>query len=223
MDGGRPRTALLLKPAHPTVRIAPCINDVLFFPRQNMAAGTPYSIRFYLQLLIAVILVPMLVLVAYLAWHYGSASRRTIEAERLDVVSNLTHLVDREIKATSGFLAGLATSPGLQTGNPEAQHRVTDVVLRAGFTGLAVFDLSRQLVFSEPAAIRPAFADIGEVGVAPILDGREFHVSNLVRAEDARLFLVSVPVRAEGKVAFVLSGALPVQRLQKLFAEPAAS
>lgn len=82
------------------------------FPRRH---GPPraFSIRSYLQVLIAAILLPMLVLVAYLAWHYGTASRRTIEAERLDVVSNLRHLIDREIQATSGFLSGIATSSGL--------------------------------------------------------------------------------------------------------------
>jgi hypothetical protein len=197
----------------------PSMNDMLSSSRHNTAVGTAYSIRSYLQLLIAAILVPMLVLVAYLAWNYGSASRRTIEAERLDVVSNLTHLIDREIKATSGFLTGIATSPRLQAGSAETQHRVTNVVLGAGFVGLAVFDPSNRLIFSEPAAIKPAFADTGAVGMPAILGGREFHVSNFVAAGDAKLFLVSVPIMVEGKVAYVLSGALPVQRLQKLFAE----
>ncbi len=142
------------------------MNDMLSSSRHNTAVGTAYSIRSYLQLLIAAILVPMLVLVAYLAWHYGSASRRTIEAERLDVVSNLTHLIDREIKATSGFLTGIATSPGLQAGSAETQHRVTNVVLGAGFVGLGIFDPSNRLIFSEPAAVKPAFADPGAVGVA---------------------------------------------------------
>jgi hypothetical protein len=91
---------------------------LLSFPRQNSAVGTTYSTRSYLQLLIAAILLPMIVLVAYLAWHYGGAGRRIIEAERLDVVSNLTHLIDREIKATSGFLTGIATSPGCKPAIP---------------------------------------------------------------------------------------------------------
>jgi hypothetical protein len=78
-------------------------------------------------------------------------------------------------------------------------------------------------MFSEPAAIRPAFADPGAVGVAAILGGQEFHVSNLVTAGDAKMFLVSVPIMVEGKVGFVLSGALPVRRLQKLFAESGLS
>jgi len=143
----------------------------------------------------------MLVLVAYPAWHCGSASRRIIEAERLGVVSNLTHLIDREIKATSGLLTGIAMSPGLQSGNPETQHRVTNVVLDAGFVELGVFDPSNRLVFSGPPTIRPAFADPGAVGVAAILGGQEFHVSNLVTVGDAKLFLVSVPIMVKGKIA----------------------
>ena len=45
----------------------PSMNSLLSFPRQNSAVGTTHSIRSCLQLLIAAILVPMLVLVAYLA------------------------------------------------------------------------------------------------------------------------------------------------------------
>lgn len=208
-----------LKRAFPTAKILQSISNFFSPSRQDMAVGTAYSIRSYLRLLIAAILVPMIVLVAYLAWNHGTASRRTIEAERLDVVNNLSHLIDREIKETSGFLTGIATSPGLQAGHAETQRRVTNVVLGAGFVGLAIFDPTSRLIFSEPEAIKPAFADIGAVGVDAILGGRQFHVSNLVAAGGAKLFLVSVPIMVDGKVASVLSGALPVQRLQKLFAE----
>jgi hypothetical protein len=187
--------------------------------RRDATPGAAFSIRSYLQVLIAAILLPMLVLVAYLAWHYGSASRRTIEAARLDVVSNLTHLAQREIQATAGFLSGVATSPGLQAGNPDAQQRVTRVAVAAGFFGVGIFDTSGQLVFSGPAAATPVFADTAVAGVPEILGGRKQYVSDLVMAGDARLFIVSVPIMVDGRVAFVLAGALPVQRLQKLFAE----
>jgi hypothetical protein len=195
------------------------MNGLLSFLRRDSAAGAAFSIRTYLQVLIAAILLPMLVLVAYLAWHYGSASRRTIEAERLDVVTNLTHLIDREIQATVGFLTGIATSPGLQAGNPDTQRRVTNVVLGAGFRGLGVFDASGRLIFGEPASIKAAFADADAAGVPAILGGAKFHVSDLVVTPDAKLFTVAAPIVVDGRVAFVLVGALPAQRLQKLFAE----
>jgi hypothetical protein len=77
---------------------------------------------------------------------------------------------------------------------------VTNVVLDAGFVGLGVFDPSNRLVFSGPAAIRPAFADPGAAGVAAILGGQEFHVSNLVTVGDAKLFLVSVPIKSRARL-----------------------
>jgi hypothetical protein len=113
----------------------------------------------------------------------------------------------------------MATSPGLQAGSPDTQHRVTNVALAAGFVGLGIFDASGRLIFNEPAAIRPAFADPAIAGVAAILGGSKFHVSDLIRPGDAKLFIVSVPVVVDGHVAYVLAGALPAQRLQKLFAE----
>jgi len=69
-----------------------------------------FTIRSYLLLMIAAIILPMMALVAILAWDYGAAGRRTIEAERLDVANNLMHLMDREIQANEGFLAGVAAS-----------------------------------------------------------------------------------------------------------------
>ena len=47
----------------PDCQLMPSMNSLLSFPRQNSAVGTTYSIRSCLQLLIAAILVPMLVLV----------------------------------------------------------------------------------------------------------------------------------------------------------------
>ena len=77
-------------------------------PPGKFAAGL-FTIRSYLLLLIAAVIVPMMVLVAILAWDYGTAGRRTIEAERLDTVNNVKHLMDREIQSAAGFLNGLAT------------------------------------------------------------------------------------------------------------------
>src|SRR3954452_19884786 len=83
------------------------------------------SIRAYLMLLIAAVLVPMLVLAGVLAWHYGDAERRTIEAQRVDVANNLVHLLDRDVEAMAGFLGGISLAPGLQAGDPEVLRAAT--------------------------------------------------------------------------------------------------
>jgi hypothetical protein len=62
------------------------------------------SIRSYLLLLIVALLGPMLVLAGVLAWHYGSAGRRTIGAERVHVANNLAGLIDRQIGTTPGVI-----------------------------------------------------------------------------------------------------------------------
>ena len=51
-----------------------------YLPPRPQAMYGFVSIRSYLLLLIAAILIPMLALAAVLAWQYAPAARRTIEA-----------------------------------------------------------------------------------------------------------------------------------------------
>ena len=89
-----------------------------------------FTIRSYLLLMIAAIILPMMTLVAILAWDYGAAGRRTIEAERLDVVNNLMHLMDRDIQANEGFLAGVAAS----LAGPRIPETVVTSAMASGFS-----------------------------------------------------------------------------------------
>jgi hypothetical protein len=179
------------------------------------------SIRGYLLLLIAAILVPMLVLAGVLAWHYANASRRTVEAVRLDVANNLTYLIDREIGGMAGFLNGIATSPNLRLGEPTTLHRIVEVARTHGFQSLGVFDPSGRLLFASPSDGPIPFASGDRAGVKEILAGKPFYASNLQLIGNNRpgLFYISVPIVADGKVAYVLSGGVLPTQLQGLFAE----
>jgi hypothetical protein len=176
------------------------------------------SIRAYLMLLIAAVLVPMLVLAGVLAWHYGDAERRTIEAQRIDVVNNLVHLIDRDVQTMAGFLGGVALSPGLQAGDPEVVRNVAVQAREHGFQSLAMFDRSGRLVVSV-LGDRPASADAA--GVAAVVGGQRLFVSTLQIAAEGRpgLFYVSVPVVRDGQVVLVVSGGVALPRLQQLFVE----
>ncbi len=180
-----------------------------------------FSIRSYLLLLIAAILVPMLALAAVLAWQYGAASRRTIEAQRLDVANNLTNLIDREIGAMAGFLSGLSISPRFQAGEPYIVRVITNVARERGFQTLAVYDRTGQLMFVSPSDDQAMLASAERAGVAEVVGGRKVFVSDLQASATAKpgLFFISVPVVVDGRVAFVLSGGVEPQRLQGLFAE----
>ncbi len=177
------------------------------------------SIRGYMMLLIAAILLPMLTLVAIVAWEYGTAARHTIEAQRLDVANNLRILIDREIDHTAGFLDGLSNAPGLRNGNTQVIGRVSAMARERGFQALAAYDLAGHPLFGFPEGMQPVPAE--SVGLPEIVSGKKVFVSNLIAnaGEKPGLYFVSVPIVAEGQLVGVLSGGLPATRLQRLFAE----
>ena len=193
-----------------------------YSPSRSGAPGYGFfSIRSYLLLLIAAILVPMLTLAAVLAWQYAGASRRTIEAQRLDVANNLTSLVDREIAAMAGFLSGLSISPRFQAGEPLIVQVITNVARERGFQVLGVYDRTGHLLFAASADDQALLTSAESAGVAEVVGGRKVFVSDLQVSTIAKpgLFFISVPVVIDGRVALVLSGGVAPQRLQGLFAE----
>ena len=109
-----------------------------------------FTIRSYLLLMIAAIILPMMALVAILAWDYGAAGRRTIEAERLDVANNLMHLMDREIQANEGFLAGVAAS----LAGPRVPEQVVISAMASGFS-LLIVHTTAPAARSSPRPPRP--------------------------------------------------------------------
>ncbi|SEP42655.1 HAMP domain-containing protein [Rhodospirillales bacterium URHD0017] len=176
-----------------------------------------FTIRSYLMLMIAAIIVPMMTLVAILAWNYGAAGRRTIEAERLDVAHNLTHLMDRDIRANEGFLAGVAAS----LAGPRISEAVISSAMASGFSVLVVHDRAGRQAFAAPAEADVA-PPAAALGVDEVIAGRGTVVSGFVAGSGSLkpgLFFVSVPVLVDGQVAYVLSGGMMPQRLQTLFAE----
>jgi len=190
-------------------------------PSGGRLAGL-FTIRSYLLLMIAAIIIPMMALVAILAWDYGAAGRRTIEAERLDVATNLMHLMDREIQATTGFLNGVATSIALQSSIPRIADSVMSAAMSSGFRMLAIHDPAGRMVFAVPAMPGAALATSQGLGVPEVVASRKPFVSDFLAGDGEfkpGLFFVSVPVLVDGQVAFVLSGGLMPQRLQPLLAE----
>jgi hypothetical protein len=190
-------------------------------PAGKFAAGL-FTIRSYLQLLIAAVILPMMMLVGILAWDYGTAGRRTIEAQRLDAANNLKHLMDGQIQATAGFLDGLATSLASHPSDPRIAENAVAAARAYGFTMLVVHDRVGRQLFVAPPGGAAGLTATSELGVAEVVAGRNPVVSDLVVDTGEfkpGLFFVSVPVVVDGQVALVLSGGLPPHRLQPLLDE----
>jgi len=178
------------------------------------------SIRAYLVLLIAAVLVPMLVLAGVLAWHYADAERRTVEAQRVDVANNLRHLIDRDIEGMAGFLNGIALSPRLQDAAPDVVRRVLGLARLRAFESIGVFDRDGKLLVSMPES-GPPFPSAESVGVAAVMSGQPLFVSDLQRTPDGKPgpYYISVPVLRDGELIGVLTGGVNTRHLQKLFGE----
>jgi hypothetical protein len=193
----------------------------VFYPSllKDRVPQSALSIRGYMMLLIAAIMLPMLTLVAIIAWDYGKAAQRTIEVQRLDVANNIKIMIDREIDQTVGFLDGLSNAPGLRNNRSEVVERVTRMARERGFESLAVYDLSGTQTLASAFVAPPLPAE--SVGLAEIKAGRKVFVSNLIATagEKPGLYFVSVPMYADGQVVAMLTGGLPVGRLQRLFGE----
>ncbi len=203
-------------------RVVPMSSEtILQTSRTTKWARGFMSIRSYLLLLLAATLVPMLALSGVLAWYYGDAARRTIEAQRLDVANNVTNLIDREVLSIAGFLGGLSISPGFQAGDANLVRVVTDNAMARGVQALGLYDRTGRLAVAAPADRQASFAPGDRVGVPEVLGGRKLFVSGYHAGPTPRsgLFYVSVPVMVDGKIVMVLSAALSPQRLQGLFAE----
>lgn len=188
-------------------------------PRPRRGVLSDLSIRAYLVLLIAAVLVPMLVLAGVLAWHYADAERRTVEAQRVDVVNNLGHLIDRDLEGMAGFLAGIALLPRLTAAEPELVQRIAVLARPRGFASVGLFSPDGKLLASAPATA--GFAKAEAAGVPALVSGGQLYVSDLQRATDGKpdLYYVSVPVMQNGEVVMVLTGGVNLGHLQKLFAE----
>jgi len=189
-------------------------------PRPGRRVFADLSIRAYLVLLIAAVLVPMLVLAGVLAWHYADAERRIIEAQRVDVANNLGHLIDRDIEGMAGFLSGIALSPRLQAGEPEITRRAVSLARQRGFEALGLFDRDGKLLVSMPEG-GPPFASADVVGVRTVVGGQPLFVSDLQPSPDGKPgpYYISVPMLRDGALVGVLSGGVNVRHLQKLFGE----
>jgi Cache domain len=192
---------------------------VFYPPLHNKTTGGGLSLTGYMLLLIAAIMLPMLILIAIVAKDYGSAARRTIEAQRLDVASNIKILIEREIDQTAGFLDGISNAPLLRTGDAEFIEKVTAVARQRGYHSLTVYDLEGRPTLMSAALGKPVPA--ASVGLAEIKAGGKAFVSNLIAnaGQKPGLYFVSVPISDAGKVVAMLTAGLPPQRLQRLLFE----
>ncbi len=182
--------------------------------------GRSKPILTLLVVLIAAIALPLVLLTVTVGLRFANAERRVIEAQRLDVATNLSHLVDREIAGFTAFMVALASSEDARNGSYNAFAQIIGTAVNEGAPlQLMVTDRSGKRLYATagPGGTLPAApVDASERA----FDGRPV-VSNYVESGQSAdpLFFVSVPIKAKAGGARVLSGGYSLERLRGLFAE----
>jgi len=177
------------------------------------------SIQGYMLLLVAAIMLPMLALVAIIAWEYGTTARRSIESDRLEAAGDLRHLIDHDIDQSKGYLDGISNAPALRDNDREVIERIATNARSRGFQALIIHYLDGQPGVAAAPSASPV--PVESLGLARIAAGDKVFVSNLIAGNSGRrsLYFISVPVTVDGKAVATLSGGLPPERLQRLFSE----
>ncbi len=160
----------------------------------------PRSIRFRLLTLVALILLPLLLVLAGMAVELAATQRTLIEQHRSDVTRRLSARADREAAVYIGMLKALASSPNLAPDNVNEFERHARALLNEPEI-VRVWAFSRQGVF---AAVEGRDGDGKAKASDESLQGRvlagETVISNMtgVGGIDAR-FVMGSPVLVEAQ------------------------
>ncbi len=188
----------------------------------NRLWNRDFDIRTRVISLISVLLIPLLILSAWLAYSYAEAERRVIEAKRYDAVNNLSFLFDREIALVQGALVGIAASPDLILGDFKAfREHAKPVADLPQIGSLIVFDPTGQQLFSTflpEGAPLPKRTDLSPIAAA--FTGATV-VSDVIvgTASHRQMVTVSVPVYRDGKIVFALTSGIFLEHFAPLFAK----
>ena len=188
----------------------------LFSPRRDP------TIRSRVISLIAIVLIPLLALLAWLAVNFADVQRRVIEVERVYIASSLTDLADREIAGIEGTLKGLSASEDLSIGDFERfRHNAAAVARQLNYRAIRVYDPAGAVIFSTLGAEEPPPPARDRANIINQVFRGQPVVSNLHSDSPAgaQFFSVTIPVSKNGAIAYALSADVFPDRINSLFGE----
>lgn len=173
-----------------------------------------------LALLVLAIMLPLLTFSALILWSYTEQQRATLDTSALIEATELARAVERDIQSVIATLAGLATSPALQTDDLKtfeiqarrvAQLIDMPILLRDAATGVQVVNTRLP-----PAAVLPSAPSKDNVSrvvatKAPFVS--DFTIGQITRKP---LVWIGVPVVRDDQITSVLFASMDTERLSGL-------
>ena len=177
----------------------------------------PKTIRFEIVSLVAIILVPLISVIALLAINLAKTKRQLIELELVEMASKVTAMADREVASRIGMLMGLATSGYLATGETsDFQKHASALAEQRNIVQVWGFDKDGTTVSSSGSPEAASAATDRDL-ITRVFNGESLVA--VVRGEGLKntTVVITVPVIVDGRVTFGVAAEIHVDHLSKLF------
>lgn len=185
-----------------------------------LAAGRDPTIRSRVISLIAILLLPLFVIVIWLAGQLAAARTRAIETERSAIAEKLTQMLDLRIATIQGMLKGLASSEELSAGNfASFEVHARAIVRQPEIRMLRVISSTGEILSStDPKSVQPlAAADLAVLQTTTFLGHAHVSDFHLGTSGEPDTFSVIVPVFRHGAVIYALSAEVLPETFSDIF------
>ncbi len=182
-----------------------------------------YSVRLYVCAVVAAILIPALLLGAWIASISANAERAALERNAEQMARGITALIDHEIANTRGVLTALASSSYLGTGDLATFYRQASAVSHQLGIQIVLRDpyLDQQVVNTAVpwggSVLRGPQAELRTAELQSLRPG-ELFVSNVFRGPLIKQYVVAVlvPVMQGGTLAYYLSAGITTKKFSEI-------
>ncbi len=182
-----------------------------------------YSVRAYVVVVVAVILIPILGVVGLLATRSADSERAQLESNAEFEARGITALLDHEILNTKGMLTALANSRDLRTENFEAFYHQAAAVSRQLGVPIVLSDpiLKRQLVNTGVpwgTTLLDTVPAVRSDAVLHSLGPGEIFVTGVFLGPVIKQNVIALvmPVTRNGNDVFSLSVGIPTRKLAEI-------
>ncbi|MGY0198326.1 sensor domain-containing diguanylate cyclase [Leptothrix sp. BB-3] len=182
------------------------------------------GLRRWLFVLALVSMLPVLAFSGFVVFEYQRSSREAILADLVDRTHDKVVEIESVLQTTTLSLGALAESASAQAGDWRALHAHARrfVAREHSLRSVTLVDREGRLVFFSGADFgSPGFAVGDPSSVASVYQSGKPHVSTAFRVPHSPtpVVAVSVPLRIDGEVRYVLRGILRTETFDRLLAD----
>lgn len=194
-------------------------------PAPTSSTSQTLSLRWYLVLLVAGTLLPVVLFAVAIVYKLSSQEQAVSERRILLATRNLASILERELSGTTRTLQALAASERLQQGNLQSFHAEARRVAQTQTTWLTVILLSpqgQQLISTRHPFGKPLPQAVEPASLESVVKTRQPTVGNLAhsRLKPSQLgFPVRIPVMRGDTLKYIITAVINQKAIAQVVSE----